>query len=308
VDTFINNHGAAQINHRVNEAIASAQSLTLGANQGDKGTVSVDTIYGGLAVLPDCERNTPGDIYVGNRGSGTLTVTNGGKVWNGHCYIAAVANPDQASNGAVTIKGEGSVWILAGDECSGGAGLFIGSTATSDVGGTALLDVRDGAMIEVVNSVDVPDVKVGLSGTLTGNGLLILSGSIPGSDTAVVLGTLAPGGTLRIAGNLRLELSATTVCSVTPQASDNVQVVQQWGNRTDGGWGHATLDGKLSVTMTGDFTPGTSFTLVHADAGRSGTFHSYSIKYNPVPGGQCFTPTVTYDANNVYLYLEPCTQ
>lgn len=34
-------------------------------------------------------------------------------------------------------------------------------------------------------------------------------------------------------------------------------------------------------------------------------FASQSITYGPQT--QCFTPTITYDANNVYLYLEPCT-
>ena len=53
--------------------------------------------------------------------------------------------------------------------------------------------------------------------------------------------------------------------------------------------------------MTGTFTPGTTYTLLHADGGLTNTFSSVSIRY---PTNQCFTPVVTYDANNVYLYLQ----
>ena len=166
------------------------------------------------------------------------------------------------------------------------------------------MDVQDGATVEVESSVGGhSDVQVGLSGTLTGNGLFILGGPTQSSETTSVLGTLAPAGALTIAGNLALTSTATTMCNVTPQASDNVQVVQQYQGRTGGGfWGHATLGGRLSVIMTGTFTPATTFTLLHADAGRLGTFTSISIAYSPVP---TYTPVITYDANNVYLYLRP---
>jgi hypothetical protein len=85
---------------------------------------------------------------------------------------------------------------------------------------------------------------------------------------------------------------------MTPQAWDNVQVTQ-----TTGG-GLATLGGRLTVIMTGTFTPGTSFTLLHADAGRTNTFASYSII--PPHGGPCFTAVPSYDTYNVYLNLQTC--
>jgi hypothetical protein len=55
--------------------------------------------------------------------------------------------------------------------------------------------------------------------------------------------------------------------------------------------------------MTGTFTPGTRFTLLHAAGGLGTTqFSSQSIQY---PTGQGFTPKITYDANDVYLCLVP---
>ena len=81
------------------------------------------------------------------------------------------------------------------------------------------------------------------------------------------------------------------------QAADNVQVLRR------ATLGIAGLAGRLSVKMTGTFTPGTQFTLLHADGGLNNQkFNSVSISYTSVP---TYTPVITYDANNVYLYLRP---
>lgn len=61
---------------------------------------------------------------------------------------------------------------------------------------------------------------------------------------------------------------------------------------------------RVSVTMTGTFTPGTTFTLLRADAGRvnNSTFLFESIIYPP---NQCYVPQIQYDMYSVYLYLSP---
>jgi hypothetical protein len=84
-------------------------------------------------------------------------------------------------------------------------------------------------------------------------------------------------------------------CNVVPASADNVNVS-----------GVASLAGKISVTMTGTtFTAGTTYTLLHSDGGLGNTqFQFVSIKTGT---GDCFTPLITYDANNVKLYLSPCS-
>jgi hypothetical protein len=98
-----------------------------------------------------------------------------------------------------------------------------------------------------------------------------------------------------MSGNLSFGALATMQCNVVPASADNVDVSAV-----------ASLNGRLSVTMTGTFTPGTQFTLLHAGGGiaPNTTFSSISINY---PTGQCFTPVIIYGANNVYLYLQPGT-
>ena len=151
--------------------------------------------------------------------------------------------------------------------------------------------VSNGASIKVSNHGGGFGVTVGLSGTLICSETLTLNGSTSGNITADVFGTLGAfggssgaGGTLTIQGNLQLERDANTVFGVTnipgvAQGHDEVHVLQ-----TTGG-GVATLGGRISVTMDGTFTPGTSFLLLHADAGLNHTtFRSESINVKQVTG------------------------
>ena len=281
-DASVNNAGKAQIN----SSGATALSLTLGLNAGQSGSASVDGTNSGNLTVGNCS-SAVGDIYIGSQGSGTMSITNGGRVSSGNGYIAALRGELTISNGSVTVSG-GSEWEV---NTGGRAVVFVGAGPGGPDGGTGLLTVADGGEVTVHNwAANTAAVLVGSSGTLTGNGTIKTSVSV--SPITAVRGTLVPTGTLTIEGILGLLSGATTVCDVTPQGADMVHVLG----------GSAALDGRLSVTMTGTFTPGTQFILLHADGGRFGTFlGGVSIKYSPDPR---FTPVITYDANNVYLNLQ----
>ena len=302
VNAAINNGGHAQILGGPNHA--AAESLVLGDNQGDSGSVTID---GDSSAVLDIGGACRGSMYIGNRGGGNLTINGQGYIRSRYAYVAAVKNSTgSASNGNVNVKGSLTNWYLYDyyDPSLGctGAGLFIGCTAdSSGAGGTATVDVSNGAHIEVTNRGDAPGITVGLSGTLMGNGIVLLSQGTPLSKTVRVLGTLAPtGGALAIFGNLNLEFpTANTVFNVTPQAWDNVQVSQSTGG------GLATLGGRITVIMTGNFTAGMSFTLLYADAGRNNTMFASESIMRP-SGGPCFTPKINYDANRVKLDLLSC--
>ncbi len=161
-------------------------------------------------------------------------------------------------------------------------------------GGPALLSITNGAVVTVyrVGSAALW-IWVGPSGTVTGNGTL--QGTSDGSfiPLTFVKGTIEPkGGTLTIDSKLQLDPTATTVCNVSPSGADNVEVTRQ-----------ALLEGRLMVTMTGDFSSAPNrYTLLHADQGLSETtFRSESITY---PTGQGWHPQVTYDSANGYVYLD----
>lgn len=264
----INNGGTAQIS--ADAPMAEACSLTLGLNAGDSGTVQVSPPHGDLTI--------DADIFVGKGGKGTLTQTFG-TITSAAGSIASLTG----SNGSVTVDGTGSTWAVSGEVDVAGT--------TSAAGGTGLLSVTNGGTVSAVSGVHVWN-----SGTLTGNGTVSVNS---GSGTVTVDGTLAPNWTLSITGSLLLHNFAATQCNVTP---DNLATIDADISGT------ATLNGRLLVTMTGNFTPDTTYTLLHAAGGLSGTtFSSVSINY-PC---ESFKPEIQYDANNVKLYLRPaacCSQ
>jgi T5SS/PEP-CTERM-associated repeat protein len=249
---------------QINTGSASACEVSLGVNPTDSGTLSVDSSGSSLT--------TCSGTLVGYQGKGNLSITNGGVVTTDiDAAIAWGTTSTTSSNGAATVDGTRSTWAVLGE-------LDVGGT-TNASGGTGLLTVTNGGTVSAAN------VHLWQSGTLTGNG------TVSTTSGMIIDGTLKPSGQLTISGSLTLHSSATTQSNVVPTGADNVQVSAG-----------ASLDGRLSVTMTGTFTPGTTYTLLHASSGRSGTFRSQSISF---PTCQCFTPVITYDANNAYLYLDP---
>ena len=273
----INNGGTAQISGLAQTARACETFLGK-ENPQQSGNLSVDH-----ATLDQC-----GDIFVGYYGIGKLIITNGGLV-NTHfgAHIAAMAG----SNGAATVDGTNpdgrkSTWTVTG----GGAALNVGGTNTS-AGGTGLLTVTN------QGHVTAASVQVWGSGTLTGNGTVTTT-----SGTTTIDGTLGPsggGGTLNFGGALQLNSGATTQCKVTPQDPSTTPQVSVSAQ--------VSLGGRLSVTMTGDFSSApTRFTLLYADTFDAShpTFNSQSITY---PTGQgCRVPQITYDytGGHVHVYLD----
>ena len=301
-DAFINSGKA-----RIDSSGATAHTLTIGANPGDSGGLTVDGTNGGsLSVSPACGGNTEDPayigigIYVGYGGSGEMSILNGGTVASGYGYIALLPSDgtNPASNGAVTIAGTGSAWTLSG--CPD-ARLFVGGNNTgSNPGGTALLSVTDSGEVTVNNNTAaLVSLSVGPSGTLTGNGTITLNAPGYESRLAAVNGTLVPTGTLSIRGNLGLTPTAMTLFNVTPEVSDMVHVKTI---APGDGAGLATVNGRVSISMTGTFTSSvTRYTLLESDGNLIGTFSPISIKY---PTDQGFTPSISYDSNHVYLDLD----
>ena len=83
-------------------ALASASGY-LGYGSGSSGTVTVD----GKGSIWQCRvPYGTGSISVGNSGTGTLNITNGGCVTTASSTIAA----NLGSTGAVTVDGAGSTW------------------------------------------------------------------------------------------------------------------------------------------------------------------------------------------------------
>jgi T5SS/PEP-CTERM-associated repeat protein len=259
--------GTAQITNA--DPTAQACETFLAYNSGTSGNLSVN--HGTL--------HTCNELHVGERGAGKLTITNGGLVtttFGGD--IGAVAG----SIGSVSVDGANSQWTISGT-------LYLAGTINGD-GGTGLLTVTNGG------TVSASTIHVYKSGTLTGNA------TVSTTNGTTVDGTVAPnggGGTLTFDGALQLDGGATTQCKVTPQDPSTTPQVSVSAQ--------VSLGGRLSVTMTGDFSSApTRFTLLYADSVdfNHRTFDSQSITY---PTGQgCWVPQLTYDysGSHVHVYLD----
>jgi autotransporter-associated beta strand protein len=136
-----------------------------------------------------------------------------------------------------------------------------------------------------------------VNGRLSGNVLLnggILSGvgNVNGNITQNG-GEIAPGnsiGTLTINGNLTVN-RGTFEFEISPGASDRITIV---------GAGHKaslTAGALQIVAQPGTYAPNTRYTIVSAPAGGIASFGSLT------GGVGLLTPTLSYDANNLYLSL-----
>lgn len=215
------------------------------------------------------------DAQVGALGTGTLKIANGGSVTAAVVVIAG----SSGSVGMVSVDGA-SLTIRGAGACVVGR--------DSGPGGTGLLTVANGG------TVSASSAHLYKSGTLTGNGAVTTT-----NGTTTIEGTLAPNWTLTINGDLTFVsvagVTPTMQCNVTPANLNSVDAEVT---------GTATLTGRVSVTMTGTFTSGTTFTLLNADVGVFGRFSIESINFPP---GQNFTPKIQYDTHHVKLYLQPNT-
>ena len=133
----------------------------LGLHSGVTGAVTVD----GAGSKWDCRSA----VYIGDRGSGTVEITNGGQVTSLSGYIG----DDPGSSGAVTVDGAGSIWAV--------------SKLSVGVDGTAALAITGRGSVQAtsvsVNSTSLLAVDIGRgslltvaggAGTVTNNGIIRL--------------------------------------------------------------------------------------------------------------------------------------
>ncbi|MFH1983294.1 MAG: autotransporter domain-containing protein [Pseudomonadota bacterium] len=332
--TSINNGGTAQIL----SGAATTNLLNIGNNAGNTGTVTIQnnastltantivagsnnaTAAGTLNILGGA-RVTSGNLSIGlNAATGTLNIANGGIVTVTNAILvgnsagstaafnigtggaAGVVNAPSlnsitGTNDAVNFNHTDTNYYLTNDGTSGGAAVLItGNLKVNHLGsGTTILS---GA-----NTYSGP--------TTVNAGTLFVNGSIASSTTTVNTGatlggtgtvgavtinggTLAPGnsiGTLNVTGNV----------DFTGGGNYSVEVDAAGGSDKIVATGTATLtSGIVSVQPTsGTYAVSTDYTILTATGGLIGTFGTTSINSSFA----FLTPTLSYDANNVYLNL-----
>jgi T5SS/PEP-CTERM-associated repeat protein len=235
-------------------------SGSIGISTGAQGTVTVS----GLGSTWTMNFS---NLVVGNFGTGTLTIANGGTVSSGPGGASVGLSP--GSNGTVTVTGPGSTL--------NNFGLIIGGF------GTGLLTVADGG---VVNGPVTIAAFPGGTGAVLGNGTVGPTNVNAGGF--LVPGTVGTIGTLTVAGNLAFQSGAFYVVQVNPTTASSTNVT-----------GTATLAGTVAAV----FQPGAyttrNYPILTADGGLTGRFEAFETR--GLPAG--FRSQVSYFGNSAILQL-----
>lgn len=252
------------------------------------------------------------EFRVGNGGTGSLTIANGGTVaiGSGGVTVGFGGGAGALNIGAAagqTAAGAGVLQADGVDLVAGSGVLNFNHTDASYVFAPRLLGggtVRQLAGNTVLNTdsptfsgaVEIGGGRLAVNGVLGGSVDVATGGTLGGTgtvgNTSISGGTLAPGnsiGTLNVNGNLVFTSASTYMVEIDPATSDRVNVS-----------GTATLGG---ATVSAIYANGSyvarRYTIVNASGGVSGTF-SALVNTN-LPAN--FTPSLNYDANNAYLDL-----
>ena len=173
------------------------------------------------------------------------------------------------------------------NDISGAGGLTLNGTGRLTLTGTDTYTgptIVNGGTLEIAGSI-VSASTVNAGGALAGAGTV-------GNVTVNSGGTLAPGavdtiGTLTVKGALAFQPGSIYSVRATPFVADRTNVT-----------GTASLNGSVSVNAgSGLYLPSTSYTILNAQGGVSGSFSGASTNL------AFLTPWLGYDANNVYLTL-----
>lgn len=256
---------------------------TVNFNQSTTGTYSGKMSGSGSVV-----KLGTGTVFL----SGSNTYSGGTTVTAGTLQVTTSSLPGPTTNNATLVFNQnfdgtynstitGGVGSVLGKIGSGSVFLNGNASATTTTITTGGLFIRSG------RTLTSPTVTVATGGELGGGGTIVATSGVTNN------GTVSPGdgvGTLTITGNYVHNSSATLKAEITPSIADLLTVS-----------GTATLNGggaTIVPTNAGTrYLPSMTYTVLHADGGRSGTFSTLSIS-SPSP---LFSATYTYLANDVQV-------
>jgi outer membrane autotransporter protein len=295
-------------------SIAGAGNYNLGGMQLTVGSNNQSTTVSGVIADGGLLGGTGASLV--KVGSGTLTLSGANTYTGGTTVSGGLINfsaPNNFGTGAIALNGGGLQWATgtttdissrlapssAGATFDTGGNNVTFASALSGSGGlvkqgsgilnlaasntyTGPTSVTAGTL--AVNGSITSNVTVGAGGTLGGNG--IITGSV------VNAGTLAPGnsiGTLTVAGSYTQ--AAGSIYQVEVNAAGQ-------GDRINASGTAAINGGTVQVLAhAGSYARNTTYTILSATSGVSGTYSGVTSNF------AFLIPSLSYDANNVYLML-----
>ncbi len=280
--------GTLSFNHTAS-AYVFAPTIT---GSGAVNVFAGETIFTGDNVYTGGTTVSGGTLRLGSGGSlaptGALTVNGGTFDLNGNNQTVGALSGTGGilalGNGVLTTDSASNTTLASA--ISGTGGLTKQGLGTLNLTGTNTYtgptSVTAGTL--AVNGGLTSNVTVGAAGTLGGNGTI--TGLVTNN------GTVAPGnsiGTLTINGNFVQNAGTIYQVQVNPAGqSDRINTS-----------GTATINGGMVQVQaqSGTYARNTTYTILNATGGVSGAYSSVTSNF------AFLTPSLSYDANSVYLLL-----
>lgn len=286
---------------------SSSQTLNnFGSIKGGSGAVrftdDTDAILNNSGILQSTVGDQAGDVTVRFSDGSDLSVNNG-TIRSLNAANGRLAVSMYAGNDTFEIQSGSEIWS---DATHTTAGIVDGGddTDTLRFGGTTAQSFDlDAVGIDYINfeSFAVSQGQTSFSGTTTESFTIENSATLSGTG---VFGGLAfqsgskaaPGnsiGTTTVNGDVSFDAGSTYEVEINPNGTSDL--IDAAGTATING-------GTVSVLPeAGTYNSGTtSYTILSAVGGVAGTFDSNTIDHNFA----FLTPTLRYDANNVFLDIE----
>ena len=300
-------------------------TLQLG-NGGTSGTISGNVANNGVFAINRSDAFTFANVISGSgvlqqRGPGTTILTAANTYTGGTIVSAGTLGLGSAGSlaptGALTVNGgtfdlNGNIQTVGALSGTGGVlALGSGALTTDSASNTALASAITGTggltkqglgtlNLTGTNTYTGPtSVTAGtlaVNGTLTSNVTVGAAGTLGGNGTITGLvtnnGIIAPGnsiGTLTINGNFVQNAGSIYQVQVNPAGqSDRINTS-----------GTATINGGMVQVQaqSGTYARNTTYTILNATGGVNGGYSGVTSNF------AFLTPSLSYDANNVYLLL-----
>jgi fibronectin-binding autotransporter adhesin len=277
----------------------SAGTLQLG-NGGTVGRIIGNVANNGTLAFNRSDSVTFAGAISGNGatqqiGLGTLILT-GANAYAGGTFI---------SGGTLQLGNGGTTGSIIGDVTNNGtlafnrsdvvsfAGAISGTGAIRQIGAGLTELTGDSSGFAGLTTVEAGTLAV--NGRLGGSLAVLTSGRLQGTGTVgdtSVFGTIAPGnsiGTLNVAGNITFNAGSTYEVEVNAAGQSDRMAAA----------GTATINGGTVQVLAGagNYAPATTYTILTANGGRSGTFASVTSNL------AFLDPTLSYDPTSVYLTM-----
>jgi outer membrane autotransporter protein len=269
--------------------ILQSGNFSLGGTNNYSGGTTVNggtlTIAGAGSIVGDVTVNSGGRLTNNGTigGNGLLTVNAGGAFTNN----GTVNTPLQWQLNQGTFTNNGTfIADLANTGTASNAGTLTGSLINGNTG----VFGNTGTINGTVSNMGMFANNGSVTGNFANMGMLSGNGTIGGN--LVSSGVLSPGnsvGTITVAGNFT-STGGTYVTEVTGQGQSDRMLITGTANLQGGQVAVNPVPGQ-------PFAPVTRYTIVSAAGGVSGAFSGV----NSTP---FLRPSLSYDANNVYLTLQ----